>query len=209
MLQTSRNRLGEYNKSCSSSHQESRKIEFAFFWFSYGFLEILQVSAIPLLLLKFPICTEDPTRIETSQLRLVYRKHPRKTWPLAIPPLAVGAARLAGIRRDRRRSRPGEGSGSTTCSPRIGWWPQLGWRGRRRGRTVRTGGGGRSVRCCRRGRLPACLQAKATAHVRARGGVGCVGQRRNAQEEWEVAQAAVMAAAVALVVRARVERGLK
>jgi hypothetical protein len=31
--------------------------------------------------------------------------------------------RLAGIRRHRRRSRSGEGSGSTTCSPRVRWWP--------------------------------------------------------------------------------------
>jgi hypothetical protein len=42
---------------------------------------------------------------------LVCTKHPRETWPLATPPLAVGAARLAGIRRDWRRSRPGEGRG--------------------------------------------------------------------------------------------------
>jgi hypothetical protein len=46
MLKISRNRLGEYNKSCSTTHQESRKIGFAFFWFSYDFLENLQDSAI-------------------------------------------------------------------------------------------------------------------------------------------------------------------
>jgi hypothetical protein len=32
-------------KSCSDFHQESNKIEFAFFWFPYDFLRILQESA--------------------------------------------------------------------------------------------------------------------------------------------------------------------
>jgi hypothetical protein len=59
--------------------------------------------------------------------------------------LAVGAARLAGILWDRRRSRPGKGSGSTMCSPRIGWWPRLGrrdcWRGRAVAATVAAAAG--------------------------------------------------------------------
>jgi hypothetical protein len=44
MPKISRNSLGEYNKSCSVTHQESRKIEFAFFRIFYDFLEILQES---------------------------------------------------------------------------------------------------------------------------------------------------------------------
>jgi hypothetical protein len=40
----SRNRLGEYNKSCSTLHQESNKIGSAFFCFFYDFLENLQDS---------------------------------------------------------------------------------------------------------------------------------------------------------------------
>jgi hypothetical protein len=40
------NNLGEYNKSCSDPHQESRQIEFAIFRVFYDFLEILQDSAI-------------------------------------------------------------------------------------------------------------------------------------------------------------------
>jgi hypothetical protein len=39
------NSVGEYNKSCSSPHQDSRKIEFAIFWIFYDFQEILQESA--------------------------------------------------------------------------------------------------------------------------------------------------------------------
>jgi hypothetical protein len=45
MLKISRNSLGEYNKSCSTPHQESRKIEFVIFRIFYDFLEILQVLA--------------------------------------------------------------------------------------------------------------------------------------------------------------------
>jgi hypothetical protein len=39
------NSLDKFNKSCSALHQESRKIEFAFFLLFYDFLEILQDSA--------------------------------------------------------------------------------------------------------------------------------------------------------------------
>jgi hypothetical protein len=39
------NSLDKYNKSCSSPHKESSKIEFAFLRFSYNFLEVLQESA--------------------------------------------------------------------------------------------------------------------------------------------------------------------
>jgi hypothetical protein len=46
MLKLSRNRLGEYNKSCSTPHLESRKNGFSVFWVSYDFLENLQDSAI-------------------------------------------------------------------------------------------------------------------------------------------------------------------
>jgi hypothetical protein len=46
MLKISRIGLCEYNKSCISFHNESNKIEFAFFWIFYDFLRILQVSAI-------------------------------------------------------------------------------------------------------------------------------------------------------------------
>jgi hypothetical protein len=39
------NILDKFHKSCSSYHQESRKIEFAVFQFFYDFLKILQDSA--------------------------------------------------------------------------------------------------------------------------------------------------------------------
>jgi hypothetical protein len=46
MPKTLENYLDKYNKSCSALHQESTKIEFAFFLFFYNFLENLQDSAI-------------------------------------------------------------------------------------------------------------------------------------------------------------------
>jgi hypothetical protein len=39
------NSLDKYNKSCSTLHKESRKIEFEIFRFFYAFLDILQESA--------------------------------------------------------------------------------------------------------------------------------------------------------------------
>jgi hypothetical protein len=121
----------------------------------------------------------------------------------------MGAAWLRPIPVSRQRSRSGKWSGSTISSPRTQGWPKLGRGNRRRRRTARTGGSGRGGRCCWWGSLLACPQAKATAHVRARGCVGCVTRWRNAWEEWELAQAAVVATAMAMVARARVKRGLK
>jgi hypothetical protein len=45
MQNLSGNSLDKFNKSCSALHQESRKIEFAFFQFFYDVLGILQDSA--------------------------------------------------------------------------------------------------------------------------------------------------------------------
>jgi hypothetical protein len=45
MPKISGNSLDKFNQSCSALHQESSKIELAFFWFFYGVLEILQESA--------------------------------------------------------------------------------------------------------------------------------------------------------------------
>jgi hypothetical protein len=45
MPKISGNNLYKFNKSCSSLHQKSTKIEFAFIRMFYDFLEILQESA--------------------------------------------------------------------------------------------------------------------------------------------------------------------
>jgi hypothetical protein len=41
----SRNKLDKFNEICSTFHQESNKIGFAYLWFFYDFLHILQESA--------------------------------------------------------------------------------------------------------------------------------------------------------------------
>jgi hypothetical protein len=77
---------------------------------------------------------------------LVYRKHPRKTRGLAMPPLALGVARLGRFRRGLRRSRPCRGAGRRACSPRGRWCSEF-WRGSTlRRRMAATGGDGRGGR---------------------------------------------------------------
>jgi hypothetical protein len=68
---------------------------------------------------------------------------PRKNWGQAIGSLDPRGGGLARIQQLRRRSRPGKGSGSTTCSPMVGWRPWFGRRSRLRGRSAMAGGGGR------------------------------------------------------------------
>jgi hypothetical protein len=129
-------------------------------------------------------CNEVPRTFPTlTDMPLDCTKHPGRNLWLAIGSSAWGGGGSDRVPANRRRSRSGRWWGSTTRSPRVQGWPKLGQGSRRRGCTARTGGGGRSVRCCRRGRLPACQQAKAMSHLRARGGIGCVGPRRKAQEK--------------------------
>jgi hypothetical protein len=60
MPKISRNSLGEYNKSCSTFHQESNKIDFAFLLFFYDFLENLQDSVKTTILFKTQFCEQAP-----------------------------------------------------------------------------------------------------------------------------------------------------
>jgi hypothetical protein len=45
MQKLSEKTMDMFHKSCSVFHNYSNKIEFAFFWFLYNFLRILQESA--------------------------------------------------------------------------------------------------------------------------------------------------------------------
>jgi hypothetical protein len=135
------------------------------------------------LLLKMHFCNEVPRTFPTpTDMPLDCTKHPGKNWGLAIGSLAWGGGGSGRIPANRRRSRPGRWWGSTTRSPRAQGWPKLGRGSRQHGNTARTGGGGRSGWCYQRGRLPTCQQAEAMSHLRARGGVGSVGQRWKARE---------------------------
>jgi hypothetical protein len=60
---------------------------------------------------------------------------------LQLSPWPWEAAGSPGFRWLRRRSRPGNGVESSTCSPRCDWWPRLGRRGCRRGESMAAGGG--------------------------------------------------------------------
>jgi hypothetical protein len=62
MPKISTNWLGEYNKSCSTLHQESNKTGFAFFWFFYDFLENLQDSVKTATLFKTQFCEQAPEK---------------------------------------------------------------------------------------------------------------------------------------------------
>jgi hypothetical protein len=95
-------------KSSSAFHQESNKIEVAFFLiflqFSMHFTSFSQTST----LFKKLICKEVPRGFDSLQ------KHPRfAAWPseifvaLQCGPRGEGPTRLAGIRRARPCSRPG------------------------------------------------------------------------------------------------------
>jgi hypothetical protein len=128
MPKISRKILGKYNKSCSAPYQESSKIEFAIFRIFYDFLENLQDSAISLWLLKFPFCTRTPRSFTTfTTIPLVCTKHPRKIRGLAILPLAVGVAWLAGIRETD--GAPGRGRGQARPHAHLGPGGSRSWGG--------------------------------------------------------------------------------
>jgi hypothetical protein len=88
------NGVVKFNKSCSALHEESNKIEFAFFRCFYDFLEILQESEI---WLNYWRCTFQPRPLEVFK---VSHKHPSraprpsgKTQSSHICPYAAGWAR--------------------------------------------------------------------------------------------------------------------
>jgi hypothetical protein len=82
--------LHKYNKSCSATHQESSKNEFAIFRIFYDFLEILQDLAI---WIHYWRCTFTQGSLEVFhplQLCPYITQSTLKNWGLAILPLAVG-----------------------------------------------------------------------------------------------------------------------
>jgi hypothetical protein len=95
MSQISGNSLDKFNKSCSALHQESNKIDFAFFLiflrFSRDFTRISKVT----LLLKMHLCNEVPRTFPTiTNMPRDRTKHPGRNWGLAIGSLAWGRRRL-------------------------------------------------------------------------------------------------------------------
>jgi hypothetical protein len=127
MLKTSRIRPCDYNKSCSIFLSESNKIGLALFWKFYDFLCILQIQAKGIHYWRYNFATRPLERFKFVQLR----------------PSTHGRAGSLEIQRIRQRSRPGNSSGSSASSPRVGWRSGFGRRSRRRGGSVVAGDGGR------------------------------------------------------------------
>jgi hypothetical protein len=70
------------------------------------------------------LCTGTPVTFRSlTHIPLYCTKLSGKTWGIAMPPLAVGAARLRPIPASRRLSRPGKRSGSTRSLARGQGWP--------------------------------------------------------------------------------------
>jgi hypothetical protein len=168
MLKISRIILCEYNKSCNTLHNVYNKIEFAVFWIFYDFLRNFAIFSNLQILLEIHFCAEALG----------------KNWGQAIGSLAIGAARIRPMPANRRRSPPGEGLGSTTCSPRVGSWLWLGRRSRRRGRSVIAGGGGRGGSGSGESRGGEAQCAAIGAWGWSKEGLGEFGWRRERAELW-------------------------
>jgi hypothetical protein len=100
----------KFYKSCRDFHQESNKIEFAFFYGFYDFIQNLQESAKLNLLFKKLICVEVPGKIwDLTNMPLVHGWDPGKmetfaTWSLGAVAGVAGAiparpAAMAGRKR--------------------------------------------------------------------------------------------------------------
>jgi hypothetical protein len=91
MPKISRNSRDKFNQSCSTHHQESSKIEFAFFLISLQFSRDFTRICKILLLLKFPFCNGVPRSFPTfTNIPLDCTVNPGKIWGLAMLPLAMG-----------------------------------------------------------------------------------------------------------------------
>jgi hypothetical protein len=88
------NRLGKNNKSCRIFHNESNKIEFAFFLISYDLLRILQDSAKGQTLFKNQ-CSQGSLRLSSIHRCVPGSRNPRKNRFLPMSPQGVegGAVR--------------------------------------------------------------------------------------------------------------------
>jgi hypothetical protein len=166
MLKISRTRPSEYNKSCTIFHNKSSKIGLAFFWNFYDFLHILQIPAKGIHYWRYNFATRPLERFRIVQLG----------------PSTHGTVGLPEIRRLRRRSRPGNSSGSSASSPRVGWRSWFGRRSRRRGGLAVAGDGGRGGSGFRRGEAHGRQYAALGGSTCPRGESGTVGRRRERVE---------------------------
>jgi hypothetical protein len=141
MIQISRIRPCENNKSCSILHNKSNKICFEIFRIFYEFLRILQVSAQGSSLLKIQFAPKPLEKLNASQ---IYPWITVSTLErIGTKQFGPWGRRVAGSPEFRRRARAGNDSGSSMCSPRIDWWSRLGQKRRRHESSTAAGGGTR------------------------------------------------------------------
>jgi hypothetical protein len=132
MPKISGNNLEKFNKSCSTLHQKSSKIEFAFFWFLYNFLEILQESAKWLYYWRYTFQLSPLESFKTSHICPSVALRPSgnpNPHTYALPPRVGSPAAMAG------RPWPTSGARPPRGSPRVDW---RGWSARTRIRRERT-----------------------------------------------------------------------
>jgi hypothetical protein len=94
MQKLSRNSLDKFNKSCSVFHEESKKIEFTFFWVFYYFLGIWQESAKLGTLFKIHFLPRSLELSQLSQICLYFTKTtPERVGCLQCSPWGLGGGR--------------------------------------------------------------------------------------------------------------------
>jgi hypothetical protein len=148
MRKLSRNSLGECNKSCSVPHQESSKIEFAFFRFFYDFLEILQDSAKAATLFKKQLTSR------SLELLIPHKNAPgshKEPWNFSqacnVPLEAWPTAAPAKFRPAGSHGRPGAGGRRPVGPWGLDYCARLGQGHHQRARSAEWGSGHRGSYC--------------------------------------------------------------
>jgi hypothetical protein len=121
------NSSGKNNKSCRTFHNESNKIWFAFFWFFYNFLRILQDSLKLFYYLRLGFTGRPLELLFLSQIGPWFTKNTlERTRERQCSPWAWRTVRLAEIGRLRWRPWPGKGWGKMRGLPNVDLWPRMG-----------------------------------------------------------------------------------
>jgi hypothetical protein len=128
--------LGKNKKSCRIFHNKSNKIEFAFFWFFYDFLRILQESAKWLYYLRFTSAAGSLESFRFLQICLYFAdKTPECFLTLQCHPWGWWPARVEEFRRGPVTGSAGDGRGVVLGA--LGPISTLGWCGDSAGRVAR------------------------------------------------------------------------
>jgi hypothetical protein len=148
MQKLSGNSRDKFKKSCSTFHQESKNIGFAFFLSFLRFYRDCTRFSKMTLLFEIRFCRQAPgTFLSFTDRTLACTTHPGKIKSPAMWPLALGAVVPAKILRAGGAGGRGKGGEVTMNSPRVVLSPETGRGWRRRARSAALGGGGRGSAC--------------------------------------------------------------